>query len=189
MRTHVSSAHDAAAPVQTQPEANGRGRARNDSRPSREPCVFFRCRRIACATFRKMRSTDRLEMGACAGALVEPMELVAAIKQYMEQIQGLMQVQGSQIDEVVAGQALEDCRIIAKEARQTVGQFTRVHPHASLRCAGGLEMVFFMVGREADRGLVRRGNAQRIHGSADSGVSGACAPPYAALRLELPLAF
>ena len=61
------------------------------------------------------------------------MELVAAIKQYMEQIQGLMQVQGSQIDEVVAGQALEDCRIIAKEARQTVGQFTRVHPHASLR--------------------------------------------------------
>ena len=74
------------------------------------------------------------------------MELVAAIKQYMEQIQGLMQVQGSQIDEGVAGQALEDCRIIAKEARQTVGPCTRVHLHASLRSAGGLEMVFLWLG-------------------------------------------
>lgn len=54
------------------------------------------------------------------GAKVAPLELSKAIKGYMDQIRGLDQVEEARIDEDTIGQAFEDCRVIAKEARAVV---------------------------------------------------------------------
>ena len=54
------------------------------------------------------------------GSLVDPMDLVSAITDYMNRIRGLDQVENSGFTEADIAQSFEDCRVIAKEARLQV---------------------------------------------------------------------
>ncbi|EKX40126.1 hypothetical protein GUITHDRAFT_113862 [Guillardia theta CCMP2712] len=57
-----------------------------------------------------------------SGALVKPEELVEAIKLYMERVRALDQVEdeSNKVTEETIGQAFEDCRVIAKDARAVI---------------------------------------------------------------------